>query len=95
MFVCVLCVCAAVSRLSCTSVCRPEQNGDVCCSPLHSIHFHPQFVFGLMIVCRLTVGGVFISILCFLCRHERFEKAFLLAVDLQARDLFMVSGNQI
>uniref|UniRef100_A0A3Q2QLR1 Uncharacterized protein n=1 Tax=Fundulus heteroclitus TaxID=8078 RepID=A0A3Q2QLR1_FUNHE len=26
-----------------------------------------------------------------LLRHERFEKAFLLAVDLEARDLFMVS----
>lgn len=29
----------------------------------------------------------------FLFRHQRFEKAFLLAVDLEARDLFMVSGN--
>lgn len=60
--VCSVCVCTAVGRLSRTSVCRPEQNGDVCCSPLHSIHFHPQFVFGLMIVCRLSVGGVFINI---------------------------------
>lgn len=27
-------------------------------------------------------------------RHQRFEKAFLLAVDLEARDLFMVSGHK-
>lgn len=28
-----------------------------------------------------------------LYRHQRLEKAFLLAVDLEARDLFMVSGK--
>uniref|UniRef100_A0A671TYC8 WD repeat containing planar cell polarity effector n=1 Tax=Sparus aurata TaxID=8175 RepID=A0A671TYC8_SPAAU len=30
-----------------------------------------------------------------LLRHQRFEKAFLLAVDLEDRDLFMVSGKKI
>uniref|UniRef100_A0A8C2XN35 Uncharacterized protein n=1 Tax=Cyclopterus lumpus TaxID=8103 RepID=A0A8C2XN35_CYCLU len=29
-----------------------------------------------------------------LLRHQRLEKAFLLAVDLGARDLFMVSGER-
>lgn len=30
----------------------------------------------------------------FSCRYQRFEKAFLLAVDIGARDLFMVSRRQ-
>lgn len=47
-------------------------------------------------ICFLIVFVSFIRMslfnsLLFLCRHERFEKAFLLAVDLEARDLFMVS----
>lgn len=52
-----------------------------------AIHFHPKCVSRLMIF--------FLSnSLHFLCRHQRFEKAFLLAVDLEARDLFMVSVSR-
>lgn len=41
------------------------------------------------------VLSFFFTVSFFLCRHQCFEKAFLLAVDLEARDLFMVSRKKI
>lgn len=46
--------------------------------------FNLKFTFGYWSVHSLSLS---------LCRHQRFEKAFLLAVDLEDRDLFMVSGD--
>lgn len=58
-----------------------------------AIHFHPKCVSRLMIF-FLSIRVLLFNSLHFLCRHQRFEKAFLLAVDLEARDLFMVSVSR-
>lgn len=52
-------------------------------------------VLSLMIVFCFLSGCCSLTDSTSLCRHQRFEKAFLLAVDLEDRDLFMVSWKKI
>lgn len=79
------------------SVCRPKE-AQTCTTDLLDYKFSfKACIFRLIIL--LSCSGCCLSSLfdCFLFlgRHQRFEKAFLLAVDLEARDLFMVSRKKI
>lgn len=83
-----------MSVLRRVSTCRPKQ-ARKCTLDLFNYAFSFKACIFDCFAFMFRVLSFFFTVSFFLCRHQCFEKAFLLAVDLEARDLFMVSRKKI